>query len=49
MDLTNLISTETSAILGGNDIYNYYRDRWEYLYQSYIGGEEYTEAGHFFR
>ena len=49
MDLTNLISTETSAILGGNDIYNYYRERWEYLYQSYIGGDEYTNAGHLHR
>ena len=44
MSITNLLN-ETS-IASGNTHYYDYRDRWEYLLQSYVGGEAYRDGGH---
>jgi len=46
MDISQLMTAEIAGILGGNHIYTSYRDQWQYLYESYIGGEEYRNAGH---
>ena len=49
MDISQIIQTEANSILSGNSIYTTYQPRWEYLYESYIGGEEYRLAGHLHR
>jgi hypothetical protein len=36
-------------LISGNVIFNQYRSRWQYLYQSYIGGQEYRNAGYLTR
>ena len=46
MDANQLIQNQISTLLSANDIYTTYRERWEFAYQSYLGGEVYTEAGH---
>ena len=46
MDASQIIQNQISQLLGHNDIYATYRDRWDFLYQSYLGGEDYTLAGH---
>jgi len=46
MDANQLIQNQISTLLSANEIYTTYRERWEFAYQSYLGGEVYTEAGH---
>ena len=46
MDANQIIQNQISTLLSSNDIYSTYRTRWEFAYQSYLGGEVYTEAGH---
>jgi hypothetical protein len=36
-------------LVSPNKIYNDYRDRWQFLLESYMGGEEYRQAGHLTR
>jgi hypothetical protein len=43
------ISSEVSKILEGNDFFDAYQKRWEFLLESYMGGEEYRRAGHLTR
>ncbi len=44
MSITNLL--DQTAVDSGNNHYYDYRDRWEYLLQSYVGGEAYRDGGH---
>ena len=45
MDAIQTLSTEIAELVGGNKIYDSYKDQWTYLLQSYIGGDEYRTAG----
>lgn len=49
MDAVQIIKNETLQYLQGNSIYDTYRDQWQYLFESYIGGEEYRRANHLVR
>lgn len=46
MDAIQTISSSTGDFLGGNTIYSEYKDYWQYLFESYVGGEEYRNAEH---
>lgn len=46
MDASQLIENQVNALLSNNELYSTYRERWNELYQAYIGGEDYTLAGH---
>jgi hypothetical protein len=47
--LIDAITDEINKILSGNEMYNTYKVQWQYLLESYIGGEEYRRAGHLIR
>jgi hypothetical protein len=49
MNISDLISQDVSALLSGNKIYENYQEQYRFLYESYIGGDEYREAGHLTR
>lgn len=49
MDAVETIINDAGEFLSGNTIYSQYRDQWEYLFQSYIGGDEYRNAHHLTR
>lgn len=49
MALSRTLTNEVEALLSGNPIYNDYADRWQYLYESYTGGESYREGQHLTR
>lgn len=49
MNLTQTIKSEIANLLSGNDLYNTYRKHWQYLLESYLGGDEYRRAGHLVR
>ena len=46
MSIENILTEEISAVVSGNKIYNDYKDRWQYLLESYIGGEVYRDGEH---
>lgn len=46
MNASELIEQEISRALAGNEIYTSYKDSWQFLLESYLGGEEYRKAGH---
>ncbi len=46
MDTSQLIENQVNALLSSNELYSTYRERWNELYQAYIGGEDYTLSGH---
>lgn len=46
MDASQLIENQVNALLSKNELYSTYQERWNELYQAYIGGEDYTLAGH---
>jgi hypothetical protein len=46
MDTSQIIENQVNALLSNNEIYSTYRTRWNEMYQAYIGGEDYTLAGH---
>jgi hypothetical protein len=46
---TEKLSSEVAKILQGNDFFDAYQKRWEFLLESYMGGEEYRKAGHLTR
>lgn len=46
---TQTIANEIAKVLSGNDIYNSYKNQWQYLLESYIGGDEYRKAAHLTR
>lgn len=49
MDITQTLNRELAEIVAGNHIYTTYKSQWLYLMQSYVGGEEYRNAGHLTR
>ena len=46
MDAIQTLSSEISELMTGNKIYDAYKDHWTYMLESYVGGEEYRNAGH---
>lgn len=46
MDQNQTIENAIGQFLSGNKIYTEYQDQWQYLYESYIGGEDYKNAKH---
>ena len=44
MSISNLMNETTIA--RGNRLYQDYRDRWQYLLESYVGGEAYRDGSH---
>ena len=49
MNITDTIQNEVDGLLSGNSVYHELQDRWMYYLESYIGGEEYSQAGHLTR
>jgi hypothetical protein len=49
MDAIQKIQTEIAKLTTGNLTFNTYQPTWQYLLESYIGGEEYRRAGHLTR
>lgn len=49
MNVTQTLTQEIAAIVSGNKIYDSYIAQWKYLLESYLGGEEYRQAGHLTR
>lgn len=43
------IETDVASVGSANLLYNDYQKRWQYLLESYLGGEEYRKAGHLTR
>lgn len=46
MTVTQKLATEAARYTSGNDLYQSYQKQWKYLLESYIGGDEYRQAGH---
>lgn len=49
MDAIQTIINDAGEFLSGNLLYSQYQRQWTYLFQSYVGGEEYRNAGHLVR
>ena len=49
MNVIDTIANQIAELVGGNNLYNTYQARWQYLLESYLGGEEYRQAGHLTR
>lgn len=49
MSSTQTLIDEIAAFTSGNSIYQDNRDQWQYLLESYLGGEDYRRAGHLTR
>ena len=49
MNIIETLSSELKALLQGNLLYQSYYPQWQYLLESYIGGQEYRDAGHLTR
>ena len=49
MTVMQTLTEELAAILSGNTIYMDHKSQWEYLLESYLGGDEYRQAGHLTR
>lgn len=45
MDAIQITASDSNKYLSGNDIYTKYKPYWQYLFESYVGGEEYRNAG----
>lgn len=46
MDQIQKLNEAIARVISGNAIYDTYKDNWQYLLESYIGGEEYRRAEH---
>jgi len=46
MDAIHEIESQIAQYAGGNSMYNEYHKYWQFLLESYVGGEEYENAGH---
>jgi hypothetical protein len=46
MDAIQTLQSDINSYLSGNSTHSNYKDYWQYLFESYIGGEEYRNAGH---
>ena len=49
MNSIETIVNDAAQFLSGNQTYTQYKDQWQYLFESYIGGEDYRRAGHLTR
>lgn len=49
MDAIDTIINDAGKFLSGNTTYTQYKEQWQYLFESYVGGEEYRNAGHLVR
>lgn len=49
MNITETIQQQIDGLLSGNNLYHELQDRWMYYLESYIGGQEYADAGHLTR
>lgn len=49
MNATEILATEVTKYVTGNTTYQSYQAQWKYLLESYIGGNEYRQAGHLTR
>ena len=49
MDISQTIEGEVAKVLSGNDLYTTYKEQWQYLFESYLGGEEYRNGAHLIR
>ena len=49
MDAIDLLTYDVESVTAGNSTYTHYRDYWQYLFESYMGGVEYRDAGHLVR
>ena len=47
--LIQTISNTAASAIQANNFYMAYKDRWKFLLESYMGGEEYRQAGHLTR
>ena len=47
--IIDTLDTDVNSVGSTNILYNDYQKRWKYLLESYIGGEEYRQAGHLTR
>lgn len=46
MDLVQTLSQEVAQVLTSNLLFSTYQPQWQYLLESYLGGEEYRNANH---
>lgn len=46
MDQVTIIDNAVAEFLSGNTVYSEYENQWQYLYESYLGGEDYRNAQH---
>ena len=49
MNVIDTLSDELKRLLTGNTLYQDYYEQWQYLLESYVGGNEYRQAGHLHR
>lgn len=49
MDQIQKLNEAIANVISGNETYDTYKDTWQYLLESYIGGEEYRRAEHLVR
>lgn len=49
MDAISTIVNDAGKFLSGNTLYSQYKEQWQFLFESYIGGDEYKNAGHLSR
>lgn len=49
MTASQTIRNEIASILSANSIYNDSINRWQFLFESYVGGEDYRRGGHLTR
>lgn len=46
MSISNLFDRDANSIAAGNGYFSDYGPRWQYLLESYVGGEAYRDGGH---
>ena len=49
MNIIETLSEELKSLLSGNELYDTYLPQWQYLLESYVGGQEYKDAQHLTR
>lgn len=49
MNISETIQQQIDGLLSGNNIYHELQERWIYYLESYLGGQDYAEAGHLTR
>lgn len=49
MDAIDQIINDAGEFLSGNTTYTSYKSQWQFMFESYVGGEEYKTAGHLTR